>query len=485
MAICNAYRQDPFYVNLTEKTIGRYPNYRITNSLIYVILHGEARLCIPQKCDQAILTILHDFHESDAAGHPGIQKCYAAIRKHFYWNRMYKQIEEYVRSCSVCQKNKPTVAPQQAIQPLDVPLRRMSEVTMDFVSGLPTSEGFDQITVVVDRLTKKVLLYGSRKDDTAVQAAASFLNNFVSEYGLPDKIISDRDVKFTANFWRELTARLGIRLGMSTAFHPQTDGQTERTNRVLIEMLRTMGVAYHDNWMRKLKLVQFNINNSISTATGFTPFYAFAAFNLRVIDTMPLRDSKMQTMHDLAHDIDEVSKRVQDELLRSQQIMYRTTTSFDPTIFQKGDYVLVSTAHFETFVSKAIQKNRKLGPKFVGPFRIVQMMGPSAAKLQLPRGYRAHPTINTSYLRKFIYDPFKRDVLPEPEIIRGETEYEVDYIVDVDYSQHKRRKHRKGEKRYLVVWKGHDVAEATWEPESNLQNAQGAIAAFWERNSDE
>ena len=82
----------------------------------------------------------------------------------------------------------------------------------------------------------------------------------------------------------------------------------------------------------------------------------------------------------------------------------------------------------------------------MGPFHIVQMMGPSAAKLQLPRGYRAHPTINTSYLRKFIYDPFKWDVLPKLEIIRGETEYEVDYLMDVDYSQHKQRKHRKGEK---------------------------------------
>ena len=485
VAICNAYKRDPFYENLTEETIGRYPNYKIMNGLIYVLLHGETRLCIPQKCDQVILTILHDFHEADAAGHPGIQKCYDAIRKHFYWNRMYKQIEEYVRSCAVCQKNKPAVAPQQMIRPLDVPPRRMSEVSMDFVSGLPTSEGFDQITVVVDRLTKKVLLYGSRKDNTAMEAAAAFLNNFVSEYGLPDKIISDRDVKFTASFWQELTSRLGVRLGMSTAFHPQTDGQTERMNRVLIEMLRTMGVAYRDNWMRKLKLVQFNINNSISSATGFTPFYAFAAFNPRVIDTMPLRDSKMQTMHDLANSVDEITQRVQDELLRSQQLMYRMTASNDPTIFQKGDYVLVSTAHFETFLSKAIQKNRKLGPKFVGPFEIIQMMGPSAAKLKLPKGYRAHPTINTSYLRKFIYDKFKRDVPPEPEIIRGKVEYEVDYIVDVDYIRRKHGKYRNGEKRYLVVWKGHDVAEATWEPEANLQNAQEAIAAFWERNSDE
>ena len=115
VAICNAYKRDPFYENLKEEMIGHYPNYKIMNSLIYVLLHGETQLCIPQKCNQVILTILHDLHEADAAGHPRIQKCYDAIRKHFYWNQMYKQIEEYVQSCAVCQKNKPAVAPQQMI----------------------------------------------------------------------------------------------------------------------------------------------------------------------------------------------------------------------------------------------------------------------------------------------------------------------------------------------------------------------------------
>jgi transposase InsO family protein len=145
-------------------------------------------------------------------------------------------------------------------------------------------------------MTKKVLLYASNKSDTAVDAAKAFLNNFVAEYGLPDKIISDQDARFTANFWKELTRCLNVQLGMSTAYHPQTDGQTERVNRVVIEMLRTMGVAYRDTWCEKLKLVQFNINNSISKATGFTPFYAFAAFHPRVTDTMELHSSPMQSM---------------------------------------------------------------------------------------------------------------------------------------------------------------------------------------------
>ena len=250
VAIKNAYREDSFYKNVNEETVSHYPNYRVEDGLIYVILAGVARLCIPAKSNEIIRAILHNFHASDVAGHPGIRKCYERIRKHFYWNCMFAQIESYIRSCVICQKNKPSIDPQWMIRPLDILTRRMGEIRMDFVSGFPTSSNcpHDQITMIIDRLTKKVLLYAINKQDTAVDAARSFINNFVCEYGLPDRIISDRDTKFTLMFWKELAKALKIRLGMSTAFHPQTDGQTERVNRVIIEMLRTMGVAYHDSW---------------------------------------------------------------------------------------------------------------------------------------------------------------------------------------------------------------------------------------------
>ena len=147
--------------------------------------------------------------------------------------------------------------------------------------------------------------------------------------------------------------------------------------------------------------------------------------------------------------------------------MYRTTAEHQLETFSVGDYVLISTAYFETFVSRAIKKNRKLGPKFVGPFRISRIMNPSAAELELPREYRVHRTFNTTYLRKFIFDEYKRELLPEPELIQGKFEFEFDYIVaSADNA--------KG-RHYLVVWKGHNVAESTWEPASNLKNAQEAI----------
>ena len=278
-------------------------------------------------------------------------------------------------------------------------------------------------------MTKKTLFYCSRKEESAAEAAQAFIDNFICEYGLPDKIISDRDSRFTSLLWIELAKRLKVRLGMSTAFHPQTDGQTERINRVIIEMLRTMGAAYRDTWARKIKLIQFNINNSVSTVTGMKPFVAFAAFEPRVIDTLALEQSNMQSLKDLAGEMAEITSRVQDEITRAQQQMYKTTAEVIPTTFTEGEYVLVSTAHFETFVSRAIKSNRKLGPKFIGPFRIKKMVNPSAAKLELPPDYRMHPTINKTYLRKFIFDEYDRDVPQEPEIIKDELHYHVDYIV--------------------------------------------------------
>ena len=114
-------------------------------------------------------------------------------------------------------------------------------------------------------------------------------------------------------------------------------------------------------------------------------------------------------------------------LIASQET--KTTAEVIPITFTEGEYVLVSTAHFETFVSRAIKSNKKLGPKFIGPFRINKMVNPSAAKLELPPDYRMHPTINTTYLRKFIFDEYDRDVPQEPEIIKSELHYHVDYIV--------------------------------------------------------
>lgn len=482
--LLSAYARDSFYKRINGTTITQYPNYRFNHGFIYLIQNEHARLCIPNECDSLIRAILHDFHEADVAGHPGVQRCYSAIREHYYWNRMFAQVEKYVRSCGICQRNKPIAAPRQAIRPLDPPDRRMSEISMDFVSGFDTLEmnSHDQVTVIVDRFTKKVLLYASRKTDTAAVAARSFIDNFVAEYGLPDKIISDRDTKFTASFWKELTTRLNVRLGMSTAFHPQTDGQTERTNRVLIEMLRTMGVAYKKEWREKLKLIQFNINNSISSVTGLKPFYAFAAFNPRIIDTHELHKSTMNSMNELADELDEIEERVQDELLRAQQIMYRTNVSNEPTVFREGEYVLLSTAHVDTFASRAIHDNHKLGPKFIGPFRITKMHGANAAALELPPGYRQHPTINTSYLRKFVFDEFQRSVPPDPEMIDGVAEFEVDYIVDERIRETKQNKRTIKTTEFLVVWTGYDISEASWEPEVNLENAQEKIDDFRRRS---
>jgi hypothetical protein len=144
-------------------------------------------------------------------------------------------------------------------------------------------------------------------------------------------------------------------------------------------------------------------------------------------------------------------------------------------------------ANIDTFLSRAIRDNNKLGPKFIGPFKITAMPNASAATLELPPGYRQHPTINTSNLRKFIFDEFKRNVPPEPTINvqTNEVEYEVDYIVDEKEQITGKGRARKSTTYFLVVWKGHDVAEATWEPLANLENAPEKIREFRDRQNNE
>ena len=159
--IQTGYEKDPFYSKITMQTLSRFPNYRIDNGLIYVKSAGKKHFCIPTNCREVINAISHAFHESNIAGHPGIQHCYAAIRERYYWTRMYIDVEKYFRTCPTCQRNKPAVLSKQTIQPLDVPKQRFEEISMDFITDMPSTKNapWNAITVTVDRLTKKILLY--------------------------------------------------------------------------------------------------------------------------------------------------------------------------------------------------------------------------------------------------------------------------------------------------------------------------------------
>ena len=217
------------------------------------------------------------------------RKTYLALSRDFYWSHQYKWVRKYVRACEVCQRVKPAPVTNAPLRSLPVPTDCWKSVSMDFIFGLPAdSSKKTGILVIVDRFSKMVHLSAVPASVTAKQTAQIFLDSVFRLHGMPTEIVSDRDPRFTAAFWQELFRLLGTQLKMSTADHPQTDGQTERVNRTLEDILRSYAHSF-THWSECLPLAEFAINNSVHVSTWHTPFYVNALRHPRV-PVHPRRD---------------------------------------------------------------------------------------------------------------------------------------------------------------------------------------------------
>src|SRR5947208_7910076 len=219
-------------------------HYSLQNGLL---LYDQTRTCIP-KCPLRT-QILHDHHDIPTAGHQGIERTYAAVHDLFYWPRMNNEVRQYVKTCDSCQRIKASQqSPAGLLQPLPVPTKAWEQVSMDFITQLPnTKAGHDAIVVFVDTFSKMVHFAPTKTTATAPETAKLFFEYIFRSHGLPKSIVSNRDAKFTSKFWQTLCKTLGTKLAMSTAFHPQTDGQTERANRTLADMSRAVVIYQQDD----------------------------------------------------------------------------------------------------------------------------------------------------------------------------------------------------------------------------------------------
>ncbi len=241
----------------------------------------ENRYVLPN--DKAIrLKVLEANHDSRVAGHFGQYKTLERLRQNFFWSKMDEDVKDYVRSCDVCQRDKATRRKKYGLlQPLDVPHQPWKSISMDFIVGLPESNGFTQIWVVVDRLTKMAhfipMVTGEKSP--AKDLAMTFAREIWRHHGLPSDVVSDRGSVFISGFWKELMEHLGVDLNLSTAFHPQTDGQTERINQVLEAYLRHYSNFQQDDWADLLPLAEHAYNTATSESTKVSPFFANYGFN--------------------------------------------------------------------------------------------------------------------------------------------------------------------------------------------------------------
>ena len=346
---------------------------------------------------------------------------------------------------------------------------------MDFIPQLPrTPRGHDSITVFVDRLTKMVHLAPGKTTDDAPTVARQFLNNVFRLHGLPNEIISDRSSIFTSCFWKAFLGLLDTRVATSTAFHPQTDGQTERVNRVVEQMLRFWVNYKQTNWDLLLPLVEFAINNHKHASTQHTPFFLNYGQHPRAPSNAVL--SSFVPHAKLSHDELRSTLSLVKDLLRSAQDRMATFANEKRTelTFDVGEQVLLSSANV-TEDNQSNRPSRKLAPSFISPYTILECVGPVAYKLDLPPTLPIHPTIHISRLRPYS-DPLSFDPLrptppqPPPVIVADNPEWEIEEILD------KRIKRKRTE--YLVKWTGYDDKDNTWVLLKDMDNAMELVKEF-------
>eukprot|EP00253_Pinus_taeda_P012189 PITA_12189 len=282
-------------------------------------IYFKKRLYVPNQ-NRIRNLIMDEFHISHYAGHPGYQKMVTAIRKEYFWPGMKKSIVEYLSRCLECQQIKAEHQhPAGLLQPLPVPEWKWEIISMDFITGLPrTKRNNDSIFVVVDKLSKAAHFIPVQSTYRAAQIAHIFMQNVFKLHGLPKTIISDRDVKFTSAFWKTLFAELGTQLNFSTAYHPQTDGQTERVNQMVEDMLRAYVMQQPTRWEDYLHLVEFAYNNGYHTSTQMSPFEVLYGRKCRTPASWGGPEDKLSLGPEMLKEMEDMVKRVRVNLKAAQ-----------------------------------------------------------------------------------------------------------------------------------------------------------------------
>ena len=312
--------------------------------LLYIQLKERQRLVVPTSLRQRILRECHDV---PSVGHVGIRRTLELLERSYHWKGMRGDATSYVRTCPTCQMvkadNRKKAGP---LQPIPPPERKWSHVTTDLVTDLPDSEGYTAIAVFVDRLTKRVHFAPCTKEVDAAEYARIFIETVFRHHGLPEVIISDRDPRFTSKFWTTLFELLGTDLRFSTAFHPQTDGQSEVMIRTLENFLRPYVDRNPSSWVRQLPLAEFAANNAVNASTGYTPFFLESGQD-PVVPMSLLRSSVRtpnQAVNDMVDRMKVTLESAQANIHQAQERMKRAVdrTRRDET-FKEGDEVVLST----------------------------------------------------------------------------------------------------------------------------------------------
>lgn len=468
------YKEDAFCIRVATTAM---KGWQKVNGLWYI---GD-RLLVPRVSDlrETLFRLAHD-----ALGHFGADKSYASLRNAYYWPNMRRDLEQaYIPSCADCLRNKSrTTKPAGPLHPLPVPDEHGASIAMDFIGPLPLDDGFDCILSITDRLGSDVRIIPTNITITAEELALTFFNHWYCENGLPSDIVCDRDKLFVSRFWKALSKLTGVKFKMSTAYHPETDGSSERSNKTINQMLRYHVRRNQKGWVRALPRIRFQIMNTVNSSTGFSGFQLHLGRSPRIIPPLFTTDmpedlqdaAKLATnlLNQLANDVTEA----QDNLLQAKisQAHHADTSRRPDPHYEVNDLVMLSTANRRhEYKKKGEKRTAKFFPRWDGPYRITHVH-PEASTYTLDIPTNAFPVYHVSELKTHhandpLLFPSRELTQPAPILTAdGLEEYLVDEILDV------RRRGRGWQ--FLVRWHGYGPQHDLWIAARELDDCKALDA---------
>ncbi|CAA7036526.1 unnamed protein product [Microthlaspi erraticum] len=391
------YDTDPFFSSvLADVRDGVRDDFTLTDGFLFRGL----QLCVPD-CSLR-LKVIEELHKE---GHVGRDRTLQLVSGSYFWPSLRRDVEIFFERCRACQLGKGNASNASLYLPLLIPTQPWTDVSMDFILGLPrTQRGNDSIFVIVDRFSKMAHFLPCKQTTDAVRVAQLFFQEVYRLHGLPTSIVSDRDTRFLSHFWRSLWKMLQTSLDMSTAYHPQTDGQTEVTNRALGNMLHCLVGENLRSWEARLFQAEFAHNHATNRSSGFSPFeIVYSILPRGPLDLTTVPDPRR--MHgktvEFVDSLKNTHQQARDQLeLSTTKYKARADAKRREVVYEPGELVWVVL----TKDRMPLHEYNKLRSRKIGPVEVLERINNNAYRLRLPSHIKTADVFNVKYLSKFLGD---------------------------------------------------------------------------------